>query len=110
MLMSIHEDRGQAIQRGMIRYLELVFDVSKAASMNDMRPIRSAAMFHAAEEFIRSFFDENPLSQLGIVLMKDGVAKQLTDLSSSPVCDELFFNVCWCIVYYHHMCDAGDAY
>lgn len=86
LLMSTRENRGQVIQRGMIRYLELVFDVSKAASMNDMRPLRSAAMFHAAKQFIRSFFDENPLSQLGIVLMKDGVAQQLTDLSSSPVC------------------------
>lgn len=85
LLMTATEARGQAIQRGMIRYLELVFDVSKAAGMNDMRPIRSAAMFHAAEEFIRSFFDENPLSQLGIILLKDGVALQLTELSSSPV-------------------------
>ncbi len=75
---------GQSIQRGMIRYLELVIDLSKAASANDMRPLRSVAMFHAAESFIRSFFDENPLSQLGIVVMRDGVAVQLTELSSSP--------------------------
>lgn len=69
----------------MIRYLELVFDLSKAAGINDMRPMRSAAMYHAAEKLIRSFFDENPLSQLGIVIMRDGVAQQLTELSSSPV-------------------------
>lgn len=78
------ETSGQSIQRGMIRYLELVFDLSKAAGLNDMRPLRSVAMFAAAESFIRSFFDENPLSQLGIVVMRDGVARQLTELSSSP--------------------------
>lgn len=74
----------RSVQRGMIRFLELVIDLSKAASMNDMRPLRSVAMFHAAEAFIRSFFDENPLSQLGIVVMREGVAEQLTELSSSP--------------------------
>ena len=68
----------------MIRYVELVVDLSKAASINDMRPIRSAAMFGALEAFIRAFFDENPLSQLGIVIIRDGVAQQLTELSSSP--------------------------
>ena len=78
------ETAGQSIQRGMIRYMELVIDLSKAASVNDMRPLRSVAMFAAAESFIRSFFDENPLSQLGIVIMRDGVARQLTELSSSP--------------------------
>ena len=78
------EASGQSIQRGMIRYLELVVDLSKAASLNDMRPLRSVAMFAAAESFIRSFFDENPLSQLGIVVMREGMARQLTELSSSP--------------------------
>lgn len=78
------ETSGRSIQRGMIRYLELVFDLSKAAGLNDMRPLRSVAMFAAAESFIRSFFDENPLSQLGVVIMRDGVARQLTELSSSP--------------------------
>lgn len=73
------------IRRGMIRYLELVIDLSQAASINDMRPVRSAAMFAAASSFIRAFFDENPLSQLGIVVLRDGVAVQVTELSSSPV-------------------------
>ena len=73
------------VRRGMIRFMELVIDLSKAASIADMRPLRSGAMFGAARMFIRSFFDENPLSQLGIVVMRDGVAFQLTELSSSPV-------------------------
>ena len=62
-----------------------MIDLSKAASISDMRPLRSSAMFNASEIFIRSFFDENPLSQLGIVVIRDGVARQLTELSSSPV-------------------------
>ncbi|KAI8106733.1 hypothetical protein M9434_001387 [Picochlorum sp. BPE23] len=82
--LRMNEKQVGQIRRGMIRYLELVIDLSQAASINDMRPVRSAAMFAAASSFIRAFFDENPLSQLGIVVLRDGVAVQVTELSSSP--------------------------
>lgn len=36
------------------------------------------------EAFIREFFDQNPLSQIGLVTLKDGVAQCLTDLGGSP--------------------------
>lgn len=36
------------------------------------------------EAFIREFFDQNPLSQVGLVTLKDGVANCLTDLGGSP--------------------------
>jgi len=68
----------------MIRYLQLVVDLSKAASLTDMRPLRSAIMFHVVQQFIRAFFDANPLSQLGIIVLRNGVAERLTELSSSP--------------------------
>ena len=35
--------------------------------------------------FIREFFDQNPLSHLGLIVLRDGVAEKLTDLSGSPV-------------------------
>jgi transcription initiation factor TFIIH subunit 2 len=50
----------------------------------DMRPSRLAIMVGAAKAFIRAFFDQNPLSQLGVVVMRNGVAARLTDLSGSP--------------------------
>ncbi len=75
---------GARVRRGMIRYLQLVVDLSKAASLTDMRPVRSAIMFHVVQQFIRAFFDANPLSQLGIIVLRNGVAERLTELSSSP--------------------------
>lgn len=36
------------------------------------------------EAFIREFFDQNPLSQIGLITIKDGVAQCLTDLGGSP--------------------------
>lgn len=73
------------IRRGMIRYMELIIDLSRAASLTDMRPIRSAVMFDVVQTFIRNFFNENPLSQLGVIILRNGVAEKLTELSSSPV-------------------------
>jgi transcription initiation factor TFIIH subunit 2 len=51
----------------------------------DMRPVRSAVMSGILQQFVRAFFDENPLSQLGLIVMRNGVAERLTELSSSPV-------------------------
>lgn len=36
------------------------------------------------EAFIREFFDQNPLSQIGLVTIKDGIAHSLTELGGSP--------------------------
>ncbi|XP_078441800.1 general transcription factor II H2 [Wolffia australiana] len=72
------------IQRGLIRYLYVVLDFSRAASETDYRPSRMAVVAKCAEGFIREFFDQNPLSHIGLVAMKDGVAYRLTELGGSP--------------------------
>ncbi|PSC68451.1 general transcription factor IIH subunit 2 [Micractinium conductrix] len=72
------------IRRGMIRYVQVVLDLSRAASLSDMRPLRAAVMSGILQRFVRAFFDENPLSQLGLIVLRNGVAERLTELSSSP--------------------------
>lgn len=84
-LRTLHAAHAARIRRGLIRYLEIVVDLSRAAAATDMRPLRAAVMANALARFIRAFFDENPLSQLGIISMRDGVAHILTSLSSGPV-------------------------
>lgn len=56
----------------------------KAASERDFRPSRMAVITKQVETFIREFFDQNPLSHVGLVTTKDGVASCLTDLGGSP--------------------------
>lgn len=73
------------VQRGLIRYLQVVVDLSRAAAATDMRPLRAAVMAGCLARFIRAFFDENPLSQLGLVAMREGTACVLSPLASSPV-------------------------
>ncbi|KAG5189259.1 general transcription factor II H, polypeptide 2 [Tribonema minus] len=75
---------GQAIKRGMIRYVFLCIDLSKGMSETDMRPNRLAVTTKVVAEFVRGFFDQNPLSQLGIIITRDGRAERVTDLSGNP--------------------------
>ncbi|WJZ88720.1 hypothetical protein VitviT2T_007995 [Vitis vinifera] len=72
------------IQKGLIRYLYIVVDLSRAASEMDFKPSRMAVVAKHIEAFIREFFDQNPLSQIGLVTIKDGLAQCLTDLGGSP--------------------------
>ncbi|BAF15188.2 Os04g0508900, partial [Oryza sativa Japonica Group] len=55
-----------------------------AASEMDYRPSRMAVVAKYAEVFIREFFDQNPLSHVGIVTMKDGISHRLTEIGGSP--------------------------
>ncbi|XP_068665958.1 general transcription factor IIH subunit 2-like [Aristolochia californica] len=72
------------IQKGLIRYLYVVIDLSRAAAETDFRPTRRAVVAKYVEVFIREFFDQNPLSHIGLAIIKDGVAHCLTDLGGSP--------------------------
>ena len=46
-------------------------------------PSRILAATAALERFARAFFDENPLSRLGLVALRDKRAVRLTELSGS---------------------------
>lgn len=72
------------IQRGLIRYLYIILDFSRAAGEKDFKPNRMAVVANCVEAFVREFFDQNPLSHLGIIIMKNGVAHRVTYLSGSP--------------------------
>jgi transcription initiation factor TFIIH subunit 2 len=61
-----------------------VLDLSHAVAINDMRPSRLSVMVGACRSFIRRFFELNPLGQLGLVVLRNGIAEKLTDLSGSP--------------------------
>lgn len=75
---------GDTIKRGMIRQVYLCLDMSKGMSEQDMRPNRLAVTIKVVADFVRSFFDQNPLSQLGLVATRDGRAERITELSSNP--------------------------
>lgn len=50
----------------------------------DLRPTRFLLTLSYTEAFIREFFEQNPISQLGIIGMRDGVAIRISDMSGNP--------------------------
>lgn len=82
-----------ALSKACVVDWQIVVDLSRAASIGDMRPNRLAVMAGVLQGFIRRFFDENPLSHLGLLIMRNGIAERLTDLAGSPVSGrELFLS------------------
>ncbi|KAH8175598.1 ssl1-like domain-containing protein [Sarocladium implicatum] len=72
------------LQRGIIRHLVLVLDMSFAMTEKDLLPTRMRLTLSYAAAFVREFFEQNPISQLGIVGMRDGIAVRISDLGGNP--------------------------
>lgn len=70
-----------AIQRGIIRHLYLIIDLSLSMAEQDLRPTRLGLTLQYALEYVTEYFDQNPISQMAIIGMKDGVAVRITPLS-----------------------------
>ncbi|PHH80414.1 hypothetical protein CDD80_1618 [Ophiocordyceps camponoti-rufipedis] len=72
------------LQRGIIRHLVLVLDMSFAMTEKDMLPTRYRLVLSYAALFVADFLEQNPISQVGIVGMRDGVAVRVSHLSGDP--------------------------
>ena len=72
------------LQRGIIRHLLLVLDLSTAMSEKDLRPTRYLLTLRYTITFIIEFFEQNPISQLGIIGMRDGLALSISPISGNP--------------------------
>ncbi|ROW17284.1 hypothetical protein VPNG_01062 [Cytospora leucostoma] len=72
------------LQRGIIRHVVLVLDMSFAMLEKDLLPNRYILMMHYAVDFVREYFEQNPISQLGIIAMRDGVAVHISEMSGNP--------------------------
>ena len=58
----------------MIRHLVLIIDTSKVW-LPDLKKL--------LEAFISDYFDQNPISQMSILVTHDGIAEKLTDFSGN---------------------------
>ncbi|GAB1313277.1 hypothetical protein MFIFM68171_03487 [Madurella fahalii] len=72
------------LQRGIIRHLMLVLDMSFAMAEKDLLPNRYLLALNYAVDFVREYFEQNPISQMGIVGMRDGIAVRISDMSGNP--------------------------
>jgi len=81
-----YAQRRRRVVRDMIRYLYIVVDASR--TMREKDPVlppgsRLEATLLLLQDFVSEYYDQNPLSHLGIVLVRNGEAEILTQLSSN---------------------------
>jgi transcription initiation factor TFIIH subunit 2 len=71
------------VQRGIIRHLILIIDLSESMLEKDLRPSRFLLTLQYAREFVAEFFDQNPIGQLSILGTREGVAERITSMSGN---------------------------
>ena len=72
------------VQRGMLRYVFLVLDLSRGMDVTDLKPSRAACAAALAKEFVREYFDQNPISSLGVIVTRHAVAERCSEMSGNP--------------------------
>lgn len=50
----------------------------------DLRPTRYLLTIRYCQDFVTEFFEQNPISQIGIIGMRDGLAVRVSDMSGNP--------------------------
>ncbi len=81
-----YAQRNRRVVRDMIRYVYVLIDCSRWVREKDpvLSPgTRIESVIGVLQEFVQEYYDQNPLSHLGFVIMKNGEAEILTQLSSS---------------------------
>ncbi|XP_060764024.1 general transcription factor IIH subunit 2 [Neoarius graeffei] len=79
----VFETHGQ-VRLGMMRHLYLVIDSSRTMEDQDLKPNRLTSSLKLMEYFVEEYFDQNPISQIGIITTKNKRAEKLTDLAGNP--------------------------
>lgn len=75
------EARHTSNRKGIIRHLHTVVDVSEAIDKSDFLPTFRTNITKILEEFIPSFYSENPLSVLSFLNVRDVCVKYSSDLN-----------------------------
>lgn len=65
---------------GMVRYLYVLVDCTESMDMQDMKPTRMKCSIKLLEGFIHEFFDQNPISLLGIIALRNKRAEVVAEL------------------------------
>ncbi|CAE7795900.1 GTF2H2 [Symbiodinium sp. CCMP2592] len=84
MAAPVSEAEETALRRGVIRYVYLAVDMTATAARTDIRPRRLDFLCQAATRFSARFLAENPLSEIGLLVLRDGKCQALAPLGTAP--------------------------
>ncbi|KAJ8262957.1 hypothetical protein COCON_G00154140 [Conger conger] len=79
----VFESHGK-VRLGMMRHMFVVIDSSRTMEDQDLKPSRLACILKLMEYFVEEYFDQNPISQIGLITTKNKRAEKLTDLAGNP--------------------------
>ncbi|XP_050769014.1 general transcription factor IIH subunit 2 isoform X5 [Gymnogyps californianus] len=78
----LYEHHGQ-VRLGMMRHLYVVVDGSRTMEDQDLKPNRLTCTLKLLEYFVEEYFDQNPISQIGLIVTKSKRAEKMTELSGN---------------------------
>eukprot|EP01095_Lingulamoeba_sp_RSL-Kostka_P011531 TRINITY_DN4416_c0_g1_i1.p1 TRINITY_DN4416_c0_g1~~TRINITY_DN4416_c0_g1_i1.p1 ORF type:complete len:395 (-),score=94.38 TRINITY_DN4416_c0_g1_i1:22-1206(-) len=81
---QMQQQQDGKIRRGMSRNLIVIIDASENVVKGNIVPSRLDVMTKGVEGFIKNFFDQNPISQLGLMITRSEIAETLTELNGNP--------------------------
>lgn len=76
-------DRPVNVRLGMMRHLYVVIDMSEAMESQDLKPTRLLSTLKLLEKFIEEYYDQNPISQLGLITICNKRADKVTEMSGN---------------------------
>ncbi|ESN96704.1 hypothetical protein HELRODRAFT_185095 [Helobdella robusta] len=71
------------VKIGMMRHLLIVIDMTMAMLDQDLKPNRLFSTLKLLESFIEEFFDQNPISQVGLLAMKKRRCERIHNLTGN---------------------------
>lgn len=77
------DDGLSGVRRGVIRFCVIVLDMSDPLRNNDYKPTRAELAVDAATSFVNEFLEQNPISQLALVMTRDADAARLAGFSNN---------------------------
>ncbi|XP_073535533.1 general transcription factor IIH subunit 2 isoform X3 [Phyllobates terribilis] len=79
----VFEHHGQ-VRLGMMRHMFVIIDGSRTMEDQDLKPNRLTCTLKLLEYFVDEYFDQNPISQIGLLITRNKRAEKLTELAGNP--------------------------
>ncbi|EAN31225.2 Ssl1-like family protein [Theileria parva strain Muguga] len=71
-------------KRGIIRSIMILFDMSEQMHEMDFKPDRLYCAFNSLKEFLGELYSSGPITQVGIVVMRNKICNVITQFGTNP--------------------------
>ncbi|CAK9780142.1 TFIIH basal transcription factor complex, subunit SSL1 [Cutaneotrichosporon oleaginosum] len=72
------------LRRSLVRHMFIVVDLSESMRDKDFRPDRFQLTLQYLRSFVVEWFDQNPLGQVGVILLRDRLAETVVPMGGNP--------------------------